>query len=149
VQTWIYKRRWRYIVLCRSIYLNILFGASLRRIFLVRVHVNEEPSSGITLAERGAIGCLSFFAATGTVVFLAAILAYADPSIVLSYAFVLAATVFVVAASIAGFILGPDRAVQWWGIIWGTEPRNRWQTALIVAIIAVVALAAIYEHWQW
>ena len=80
--------------------------------------------------------------------FLAAILTYADPSIVLSYTFVLAATAFVVAASIAGFILGPDRAVQSWGIIWGTKSRRRWQTALIVAIISMVALAAIYEHWQ-
>lgn len=102
------------------------------------------------MLERSVIAVLSFFAAVVTIIGLAAIIvAYADISIVLSYGFVTAASIFVVAAPIAGFVLGPERAAQWWGVIWGTERRSRWQTVFIFSIIAIVCLIGIYEHAPW
>ena len=112
--------------------------------------MNEPAEGAISVLERSAIAALCFLAALVTVIGLAVIIvAYADISIVLSYAFVTAASIFVVAAPIAGFVLGPERAPQLWGVIWGTERRSRWQTVVIFSIIAIVCLIGIYEHAPW
>jgi len=92
----------------------------------------------VTIADRIAVAGVSFAAAliTAAVFVVIGLMGGADFSIIMT-----SGPWAVVAASIAaavGFVVGPARAAQWWGVVWGTESpekHRRFAAAVLMAVI--------------
>ncbi len=96
----------------------------------------------VTTADRVAVAGVSFIAAliTVAVVVLIGFIGGGDFSIIVASApWALAAAIV---AALAGYAVGPDRATEWWGAIWGTEDaeKHRGFTAVVAIVIILVCL---------
>ena len=104
----------------------------------VRAHPVANPSK-LTLADRVASAFVSAVAAliTCAVFFIVLLMHGPWEADAWSSTLSLAGFITCVAATL-GFVLGPERTANAFGIVWGTVEANAWQTFLLVAAILAV-----------
>lgn len=105
---------------------------------------NESP---VTVADRLAVAGVSFAAAlvTAAVIVLIGLMGGGDLSIILPSG-VWAAVVAGVAAVI-GFVVGPVRAAEWWGVLWATEDPEK-HRGFTVAVILAIIVTCLWSLWR-
>ena len=94
--------------------------------------------TSVTLAERIAIAGISFAAALVTVAVIALVgfMGGGDLSIIMASG--PWAVLFAGVAAVVGFVVGPARAADWWGVLWGTEDPEEHRGFAAAALMAVI-----------
>ena len=109
---------------------------------LDRASSKTEPyQSTITFADRFVCGLLSAIAAICTAAFLGMVLLFraGEASTFEFWAvFVRWSGGFAVVAAVVGFIVGPDRAAEYWGLIWGTEDAEKHRGPVIIFTLLII-----------
>ena len=101
--------------------------------------------------DRIATAFVSFFAAIGTIVFVAVVgLVYGGADFErenwAAFGWVSAAAVLI--APVLGFVVGPERAAHMWGILWGTEGPRMLGAVVITLVIVVICGAVLLKYFH-
>lgn len=98
----------------------------------------------VTLADRvvTAAGCAGATAASMAVIAALILLQGGDAVGIEGWKmFWRLCMVFTTIAAVAGFVAGPERAVQFWGVLWGTEEGLSSHRKIFIVVVLIIATA--------
>jgi hypothetical protein len=109
-----------------------------------------ERIAPVTIADRFVTAIVSTLAALGTVAVIGLVtLAHAGDvsSKTFWWTFLYGSGGFVVLAAVVGFLVGPERAAIYWGLIWNTEnpEEHRWPVFIIALLVILFCLVIILK----
>jgi len=105
----------------------------------------------VSIAERAVTALVSAIAALGTATFIGAVLLFRageGSSTEFWIAFLRWSGGFLVVAAVVGFIVGPDRAAEYWGLIWGTEEAEKHRGPVFIFTLLIIFLSVMLLVWQ-
>ena len=104
----------------------------------------------VTAADRVVTAVISAVAALGTTTLLALVLMlnFADASTTEFWrAFLYWGGGFTIVAAAVGFVVGPVRAAEYWGLVWGTEDVEKHRGPVIIMTLLITFFCAMVLLW--
>jgi hypothetical protein len=105
----------------------------------------------VTAADRVVTALISAVAAFGTATVLGVVLMlHFGDALTTEFwrAFLYFGGGFIVVAAVLGFVVGPVRAAEYWGLVWGTEDAEKHRGPVILISVLVIFFCAMVLLWQ-